>query len=382
MPLCSSGQSDPDSRCTEDVPGVSEGNEPEDSNPCEESRYSCVDSPSVFLKKCAVKTKKMSAGDAGPLRISRDVLRSYRELIGGKGLMAFKQRVLPMAATILGDRPELRDAVLMKLIDAASYLRPAEIDKFWKTTVTFDTFDFQRRYLDLHRPNGHKIDGKVFHVTERRILQIVKQLIPRYMRDGRPYKPEPPDDSVESAYYPHDYYRVCFADGTIEMLSAYLLGHATLAQIFGRGGTEWLFEENGFFVSAQFAIAVVDRERTAYAGGHEIETIYDVNGRWIDEATMGDRDVGVYESHKYVPIDAVIEIPFTVITDDQISELRRQGREFYATKIATGLASPFFEIRDAEQAGDLFAAVRHQELAVKYALMRYAERLSKPAGQL
>lgn len=338
------------------------------SYPAQPFRFRLVNTATA--QETAEQAAGLKAADTGSASAFVDVVRSYRELIGKRGLTAFTRNVLPMAAAVLENHPKLCEAVLMKLIDVASYLKPTEIDRFWKSTVTFDTFDFQRRYLELDLPRSDAIEGKVFHITDRWLLNGIKELIPKYIRDGEPFVPEPDDDSD---YY-HDYYRVCCAAGTIDQLSIYLLGHAMLSWMVKKK-FKWPLEENDLVVSTTMAVAVVDQKHVAYKEEHTIETVYDLGGSWLDDAVMGGGIVRVHQAERITPIDDVITIPFTVITDDQIDELRQQGKAFYAERIATGSASPEIDIADPESAGDIFAAVKHHERTFKYAFIRYAERL-------
>lgn len=284
---------------------------------------------------------------------------AYRDRIGERGLDDFKQHVLPLAHDVLADMPELRRQVLLKLIDVASrFTTEGEIREFWSAGVSRATFEFQRHYEEIGALGNRDVSDYLFHINERSLLESVTSLKPAYILDGEKLDPK------RLEWY-RDRYRVCLVwSKSIDHVVQFLIGHASLTAHL-KSGMGAILKRNASVIPSNYAVAVFERENVRVQDDitHPVWTLYGDFGE-VGMATT------VYEQR----IDALVTIPVTVLTDSQVGDLKSQAKTLFEELIASGEWSDCAVdgLIDPKVKGpDAFVASKHQELALKFVILKY-----------
>lgn len=308
-----------------------------------------------------------------PSVVTANVMRSYDELIGDRGREAFEQHTVPMAMSILGSDPKRVEEILLKLIDQASYLTPEELDGFWDAHVTTDTFEFHNEYQELLKPATRGLGDYLFHIGSRLLLEMADTLVPEYIRKGEEF------DAEHAKEVNYDGFEICFVTGRdIDKLTRFLIGHVltytlSLDKDDDKSLREDILECNAFFMPLQYAVVAVGRQEVVGSGKvqeHGIHTTYAKDySDYSEQNTI--QEMSSWTSQD---VEHLITIPLTIVTEAQIAELRAEGEQYYRNHIETGEVTPELPFENASQAGAIYAAVRQQELALKYALVKFAEQ--------
>lgn len=292
--------------------------------------------------------------------IDKGIAAHYEQQLGGNGLTTFQDEIIPLAKSILADKPNIYRQTLDTLITVGAQYNPADrASSFWASEVTEDTFAFQRDFDKLLEPNRSDLKPLGFHINTKQLLKEEVsdgRLVPEYLRNGLPFDEEGDEESSN--------YRVYLASGSVDEVSKFLAGFALIYKT-----DDWTKRDLRTINSPKFsrtqAIAVADAStiNTKYVErGHDMHTQYssEGNGEHVD----------LYISHEAVPI-TTIEVPFTILLPEQIRKLREEGARLYRTgQFDSGNLE--FDLEDEEHAADIYANARHQELAIKHALLKLA----------
>lgn len=291
-------------------------------------------------------------------QLDREIIGLYKHQIGNDGIDKFKGGVIPIARQVLADRPgDYRDT-LHTLVTAASQKQPhSRLDAFWDSEVTDDTFRFQRDYSMLSQPNKSRVEGFVFHLNYRKLLEEdLKEgkLTPQDILEGYEF------DAVDEEKNP-DYYRVCFASGNVDELSKFLAGFALVSKTHMWEEGDY-FNPNNLLVPRTLRIAVARQSDTKFTGDHDMMTLYSPEGN-------GEL-VQVFVANEPIPVQ-ILKIPSTVLLPTQVAKLKTEGAELFRRgEFYTGNSQ--YPPENEEQAGNNYALSRHQELAIKYTLLKFA----------
>jgi hypothetical protein len=289
----------------------------------------------------------------------------YGNTFGGEGMTFFRDTAVPLAAKVLKGEPRLYEQTLLSLIQMAKdndLSDAGDIEAFWTQDITTDTFEFQKHFAQLIAPSSFAIKGAVFHGNYRKLLEKDirnKTLIPEYMLKGESY-------DAKKAESNKDFYRVCFADGSVDELSVFLAGHLLYAKT-----TFWDSEDykrvNNLLFPHVFSIAVAPKSKTTQRGEHDMITLYKAD-------TSAER-VDLFASDKPIQIET-IPIPITALLPDQVMHLTRIGEDMYRSgEFSTGnWDGELRSAESAEYAGRVYAQSRHAELAIKYTLLQHANK--------
>lgn len=323
-----------------------------------------------------------------------EIVTQYEKNFGNAGLVEFKKITLPLCQKVLGGSPQAAETIDTLISVAMKYKSTNKLADFWTSEVTQDTFEFQRDFDKLRQSSHIQLEPFAFHINDRRLLEeeiSEGMLTPGYLLLGEDYDED--DDRDEE----NDDYTVYFASGTVEELAKFLVGHALVSrpptwgksdygQISSTQSVDELFKilagyatatktsnwdntEYSQMNSPQFvrteAIAMVDTSKVSmkYAErDHSIRTLYSPeNNR---EA------VDTYVSHQSVPV-SILRLPLTVLLPEQIDQLRDEGAKLYISgHFYTGNLP--FKLENAQQAADIYAYSKHQELAIKHKLLQLA----------
>lgn len=294
--------------------------------------------------------------------INQGLISNYERTMGSAGKDAFLGKVIPLAQQILADKPDIYQKTLRALITAAPrHNTQSAMASLWESEINQDTFNFQRDFERLREPSNETIEPYVFHINHRKLLETEisdGMLIPKYKREGREFDPE---DAEEES---NDYY-VYFASGTIDELSKFLAGYALVSKAWNWDASDFKrINSPQFPRTVALAIATTNDTRPNPYGGHDMMTLYspEGNGELVD----------LYVSNRPVPVK-IAKIPITVLTPEQVMELREEGKQFYRSGQFSG-ENIWFDIKDNENgAADIYASSKHQELAVKYTLLKLKE---------
>ncbi len=298
--------------------------------------------------------------------VTNEINALYDDIIGDTGRDIFSSRILPLAQEQLGADPNAYSSILKQLLDVAGSCKAGELIDLWSNGVTAETFSFHREFDRLLQADNSRTSNFVFHINERRLFDSLNggTLIPKYILDRRPFDPKEAswETGIES-----DYYRVCFADGTVDELAGFLAGHALLNLNITHEGREK--EENSPIFSRTHAIGAADYDKTRnsaanLAGGNKHEVLTPCGVR-------RDLFIDVRDSTKPVPVVAVIPIPFTLLLPTQLEDLKAQGRHLFETGLVNDDFDYFVTTPDAGAAA--YQATIHQTLATKFALQQFLQ---------
>jgi hypothetical protein len=281
----------------------------------------------------------------------------YKEQLDNLGIGPFEERVVPLARLVLAETPKSHQTLQSLISTATQYVNPDKISSFWTNEVTQDTFEFQKLFDKLIQPNNTAIENFVFHINHKKLLEeelIDSKLIPQYIRQDIPYNAKEDEGG--------DDYRVCFASGTIDELSKFLAGYALISNAWTWGKTAYREINSPKFALSQ-SIAVASTGATKHHGEHDMLTMYSPEGN-------GEK-VMQYISNQAVPVE-IVKIPVTVLLPEQINQLRNEGLDLYRSgKFYIGNLN--FDLNDEQQAADIYAHSKHQELVIKYVLLKFMD---------
>lgn len=301
----------------------------------------------------------INQGQEATKGVDLDIISNYERQMNNAGLTVFQERTLPLAKSILSDDSQTYRQTLDALITiAAQNNRHERLPNFWDSEVTEDAFEFQRDFENLRKPCNTKVDPFTFHVNHRRLLQeeiTDGQLVPHYMRQGRPFDADEDEET--------DDYKVYFASGTVDEVSKFLAGYALVSKTSDWEETDYSRINSPQFARTQ-AIAVANTTKNSMRyeeRGHDMLTLYSPEGN--GEA------VDLYISNQAVPVQ-VLRIPLTILLPEQIKQLRQEGLALYRSgKFYTD--NLYFEIQNEDQAADIYAYSKHQEIAIKQAILKF-----------
>jgi hypothetical protein len=289
--------------------------------------------------------------------IDNQVLAYYQKLLQGFGLQSFQEKVLPLARRILSLRPEIYKQNLESLIHLAANQPQARgnIDQFWTTEVTADTFEFQRNFAQLSAPSSIAPAENVFHINRQEMLKDAEQrggqLLPAYVLENRPYNQEEDEGFGTETLH--------FASGSVDNLSRFLVGFGLIDKTKGWKPRDFL-TVNGLRFRDTQALAVAAKSATEYSGLHDIDTLY--------APTSTKELIDIFVSRVPTPIE-VVSFPVTVLLPHQVQNLLTEGEAAYKR----GDFEEVFKVspENEHQAGNVYALSKHLELMMKMILLKY-----------
>lgn len=292
--------------------------------------------------------------------MDRNVSTLYHAKVGAAGFDSFTTTTLPVAKDVFSTEPSLYQQTLRALIEAAAETSPDSMDTLWTTDVSQDTFDFQKQLPALQKPSDRVIAGKVFHINHRLLLENLEhdKMIPQFIREGSVAQE---DEEFDEDEYDDDHYNVNFASGNVDELAAFLTGIALIGKSHDWNPPDYKRVNNLDF-SRKFSLAIADQKQTTDEGVHNILTVYN---------ERKDATVGMFVSKDPIEVQT-IRIPTTVLLPEQIAELREEGASLFE-KGEFSTRNIYFPVTDKYDAGSLYAQSKHYELAIKYALLTYAD---------
>lgn len=307
-------------------------------------------------------------GSPHPLDVS--VVHAYMDALTPDARECVSTRLIPLAQKLYDDQPEHAIELLGKILTKVASLPLDEQKAFLENDITVDTFNFQLQFKELLSPCADRFENSVFHIGKKAILMHELQdgnLVPPYMLEGESY-----DEEIETVWADEnpEYYSVFFAEGTIDQLSAYFVGHGLLYFENNEGVAEQCFND----FPKHYALAVVSKKDTHIRGEvnqHDIETVY-------CSSLSAAFDIGYVDVHQsLIPVRPVtiITIPTTFALDDEHASFIAQAEEVYQNIVEKNPRR--LAIKDKEQFSRAYAHERHLDIVLKYAFTRFREGIDQ-----
>jgi len=303
-----------------------------------------------------------------------DISGRYEELVGMHQEL-FQEAAIQRAERIFGEDEDTAKKVLEELVEAVSWLKPREILPFLESAVCDESFKYQKDKGEILRNRHRQIEDFAFRINTATLLDDTQRvLVPRHILDGKQFDPE--DDEF-------DYYRVCFAQGTAGDLSVYLAGHIFVdpRNDLGPKAEESKlrkFEPNNPYFPQNHKIAVVRASAVIDSRGggiHRIETRYfgEADGRNFTIPELDDQRncIVLKESNDKTPLFAVLRVPYTIWTRDQIQACNNEARRYRTERAKNINMVSGYVPQDRDAYVRLYVAERKFEHEILYTLHNF-----------